>query len=249
MAKNHPQQIAIITQARMGATRLPGKPLKEVLGKPLIAYQLERMSRATKAGAMIVATTTNPADQQIVDFCQQKQVPVFCGSEDDVLSRYYEAASTFHVDVIVRICADCPLIDPEVIDLVIDAYLNLYPNYDYVSNTMERTFPRGMDVEVISFHSLEQAFFQAKQHREREHVTPYLYCHPEMFKLGSVVHEPNESHHRWTVDTQEDFQLISTILQTLYPKNPNFQMKDILEEFAIHPEWISINAHIQQKAL
>ncbi|MBA3815439.1 MAG: glycosyltransferase family protein [Parachlamydiaceae bacterium] len=239
----------VIMQARMGSTRLPGKLLKEVLGKPLLLYQIERLQRVTLANEIVVATTTNPIDHTVIDFCHSKQIPVFQGSENDVLDRYFQAAKYFEAEVIVRVSGDCPLIDQQVVDKVIDFYKKNYPRFQYVSNTLERSYPRGMDVEVFSFSALEKAATIATRPEQREHVTPYIYQHPELFALGNVAHHPNESHYRWTVDTIEDFQLITAILENLYPKKPNFSMYDILEAFKEHPEWININAHVQQKPL
>lgn len=239
----------IIVQARMGSTRLPGKILKKVLEKPLLAYQIERLHRVTLADEIVIATTTNALDQKVVDFCQLEQIPFFRGSEDDVLSRYYEAAKHFDANVVVRVSGDCPLIDPQIVDKVIGFYVQHYPTYHYVSNTLERTYPRGLDVEVFSLSALEQAAKASTRPEEREHVTPYIYRHPELFALANVTHRSNESHHRWTVDTRDDFQLIAEILKTFYPKNPNFTMDDILELLKNHPDWMHINAHIRQKTI
>lgn len=239
----------IIIQARMGSTRLPGKILKEVLEKPLLSYQIERLKRVTLADEIVLATTTNSLDQKVVDFCRQEQISFFRGSEDDVLSRYTEAAKHFDAKVVVRVSGDCPLIDPKIVDKVIGFYFQHYPTYHYVSNTLERTYPRGLDVEVFSLSALEQAAKASTRPEEREHVTPYIYRHPELFALANVAHSTNESHHRWTVDTEEDFQLIAKILKTLYPKNPDFTMDDILELLKKHPDWMLINAHIRQKPI
>lgn len=242
-------RIILIVQARMGSTRLPGKILKEVLEKPLLAYEVERLRRVRKADEIVIATTTNSIDQPVVDFCHLEQVPLYRGSEEDVLDRYYQAAKAFSADVIVRVSGDCPLIDPEVIDCVIEFYLKHYPQYQYVSNTIERTYPRGMDVEVFSFDALEKAAKEAKRPEEREHVTPYFYENPDLFSLGKVIHSPNESVHRWTVDTSEDLQLISNLIEALYPNKPNFGMIDILNQFKEHPDWMAINAQVKQKPL
>lgn len=239
----------IIVQARMGSSRLPGKILKEVLKKPLLSYQIERLRHVTLADEVVIATSTNLLDQAVVNFCHQHQIPVFQGSENDVLDRYYQAAKKFKAEIIVRVSGDCPLIDPQIIDEIISDFYKNYPNCHYVSNTLERTFPRGMDVEVFSFKALKKAATASSEPEEREHVTPYIYRHPELFKLANVSHNPNESYHRWTVDTLEDFKLVSTILKALYPINPNFAMQDVLELLKKHPDWININAHIQQKPL
>jgi spore coat polysaccharide biosynthesis protein SpsF len=239
----------IIVQARLGSTRLPGKIFKKVLEKPLLTYEIERLQRVTLADEVIIATTTNPLDQGVVDFCHHLQIPVFRGSEEDVLDRYYQAAKNFGAEVVVRVSGDCPLIDPQIIDEVLAFFLNNFPTYQYVSNTLERTYPRGMDVEVFSFNVLEKAAKAATRPEEREHVTPYIYRHPEWFALANIRCESNESHFRLTVDTIEDFQLVSAILEALYPTNPNFTMHDVLDLLKKHPEWININAHIQQKPL
>lgn len=234
-------------QARMGSTRLPGKVLKKVLGKPLLLYQIERLRRVALATNIVIATTSLPQDQVIVDLCKQHHIPVFCGSEEDVLNRYYLAAKQVNADVVVRVTADCPLIDPEVVNKIIAFYLNHFPRYQYVSNTLDRTFPRGMDTEVFSFKALEQAFTDSKRPEEREHVTPYIYQNPQLFNLANVAYESNQSDHRWTVDTQEDFDLISAIITALYPTHPNFSMEDVLDLLKARPDWIKINAHVRQK--
>lgn len=253
MANHHSHssklRIILIVQARMGSTRLPGKIFKEILEKPLLAYELERLRKVKKANTIVIATTNKPIDNAVVDFCHMEQVPLFRGSEDDVLDRYYQAAKSFDADVVVRVTGDCPLIDPKIIDETIDFYLKTYPNYDYVTNTLERTYPRGLDVEVFSFDALKKAAQDATLPAEREHVTPYIYTHPDLFSLGNITLTPNESHHRWTVDTEEDFLLISHILTALYPTNPDFHMHDVLNLLKQHPEWIRINANIKQKAL
>lgn len=242
-------RIVMLIQARMGSTRLPGKPLKMVLEKPLISFLIERLRRCQNIDQIVVATTTNPLDDQIVNFCHQAHLTVFRGNETDVLERYVQGARAFHADVIIRITADCPLIDPSVIDQVVSFYLDQYPRYDYVSNTLERTYPRGMDVEVFSRESLEIAAKEARNAEDREHVTPFIYHHPDKFSLGSMERSGNESHYRLTVDEPDDFRLISTILTEIYPKKPDFHLEDLLVLLRNHPEWVEINAHVMQKEL
>ena len=244
-------RVITIVQARMGATRLPGKPLMEVRERPLLSYQVERLRRCRNVDEIVIATTNKETDQPIVDFCRHEQVPFFRGDENDVLARYLQAAKAFSADVVVRITGDCPLIDPVIVDFAVGFYLESYPSFDYVSNVLpdSRTYPRGLDVEVFSFKSLEKAALQSHAQEFREHVTLYIYEHPEEFKLGSFIAAPDMSNYRWTVDTPEDFQLISTILETVYPKNPTFTYSDLLKEFEIHPEWIKINAHVEQKPM
>ncbi|MEI8365625.1 MAG: glycosyltransferase family protein [Parachlamydiaceae bacterium] len=240
-------RIVVILQARMGASRLPGKPLKTILGKPLLTYQIERLRRAKKIDTIIVATTTAPQDDAIVTWCREENVSVFRGSELDVLDRYHRAAIQFSATAIVRITGDCPLIDPVVVDQVIAFYEDSKPQYDYVSNSLQRTFPRGLDTEIFSFEILDRAAHEAKLPEEREHVTLYFYEHPEKFKLGSVVQQIDQSQHRWTVDTEEDFELVTKIVTELYPHNSEFTTADVMQLLKKHPEWTAINANVVQK--
>jgi spore coat polysaccharide biosynthesis protein SpsF len=239
----------IIDQARMTSTRLPGKVMKEVRGKPLLEYQIERLLRVRLADELVIATTTNDTDQPIVELCKRLGVAYYRGSEEDVLSRYYEAATQFGADVVVRVTSDCPLIDPGVMDEVIGLYINNRDKYDYVSNTLERTYPRGLDTEVFSYEVLQEAFLNAKEHPEREHVTPYICWHPERFRLNNVFHHENQSQHRWTVDQIEDFLLIENIIKALYPNNPQFNMTDVLNILKGNPEWVELNAGVEQKKI
>ena len=239
----------IFVQARMGSTRLPGKVLKDVLGRPLLSYLIERLKRVKEADNLIILTTIQPEDDSIIALCEKEKVLWFRGSEENVLERYFQAAKQRQTDAIVRITSDCPLIDPAVIDRVIQSYKKEFPAYDYVSNSLEKTFPRGQDTEIFSFQALEKAFLSGISQEEREHVTPYLYTHPELFKLKNVFHHPSLGRMRWTVDTKEDFQLVRLILEHLYPSNPQFNMEDVLRLLEENPGWNSINAHIEQKKL
>ncbi|MHC5737313.1 cytidylyltransferase domain-containing protein [Nostoc sp.] len=237
----------IIVQARMTSTRLPGKVLKKVLDKPLLEYQIERLKRVNLADEIVIATTINSTDLPIIELCNRLSVPYFRGSENDVLARYHGAAKEHHADVVVRITSDCPLIDPQVIDKVIQFYLDYRYKYDYVSNCLERSYPRGMDTEVFSFLALHQAFLEATEQPEREHVTPFINMQPERYRLTQVVYSENQSLHRWTVDTADDFELIKRIIEALYPKFPNFTLEDCLDLLKQYPDWPIINAHVEQK--
>jgi spore coat polysaccharide biosynthesis protein SpsF len=226
---------------------LPGKVLKEVMGKPLLEYQIERLKRTKEADEIVIATTINIEDEPIVELCKEHDIPFYRGSEEDVLSRYYEAAVLRGAEIIVRVTSDCPIIDPRVIDKVIKTYKENTDKYDYVSNTLERTYPRGMDTEVFSFRALEEAHLNAQMLQEREHVTLYIHKRPEKFRLGSVKYIRDASRFRWTVDTEEDFILISEIIKELYPSNPFFTLEDCLELVRRKPELTEINKHIRQK--
>lgn len=242
-------RIELFVQARMGSTRLPGKVLLPVLGKPLLEYLIERLQEVKAVIQVVVLTTSQASDDPIVHFCEKKHIPYYRGSEDNVLERYYLAALERRPDVIGRITADCPLIDPDIVELVLQVFLQASPAYDYVSNSLERTYPRGLDVEIFSFSALERAYRQAQHPEEKEHVTVYMYRHPDLFRLRNVAHEPSLADNRWTVDTPEDFELVRLILEHLYPTCPRFRMKDILALLDKHPQWRLLNAHIEQKKL
>jgi spore coat polysaccharide biosynthesis protein SpsF len=241
-------KVSAIIQARMGSSRLPGKVMKKVNGKPLLEYQIERVLRSKHIDHVIVATTTEEIDNSIESFCDTMEIDCVRGSEKDVLGRYYKALKKYPSDLIIRLTSDCPLLDPEVVDLVITTYLNNREDVDYVSNTIQRSYPRGMDVEILSSALLHEINTLATKDYEREHVTPYIYQN-EMYKIIQVVSEKDNSWHRWTVDTTEDFLLIQEIISSLYTENPEFTIADILNLFDERPELVLINQHIEQKKL
>lgn len=240
-------EIVAIVQARMGSTRLPGKILKTVLGKPLLGYLIDRLKRAKYLSKIVIATTDQRQDDAIAAFALSQNVGLFRGSEEDVLDRYAQAAVAYHADVIVRITSDCPLMDPEVIDRGIQIFLD--NRYDYVSNTIHRTYPRGLDVEIFSRKALNFAAKEASNREEREHVTPYILRHPELFTLKNFSHHHDLSSFRWTIDTNEDFTLISKLIEMTYPDHPEFSLDDLLLVNSEHPELRLINSHIEQKKL
>lgn len=235
----------IIVQARMTSTRLPGKVLLPLAGEPMLSRLVERLRRVQRADGIVVATTTNTADDPIAALCAQLDVPCHRGSEHDVLARYADAARLHGANVVVRITSDCPLIDPALIDQVIAAYAE--GGSDYVSNMLPPTWPYGMAVEVFSADALAQAHAEATQAAEREHVTPFLYWHPERYRLRNVASPVDLSTHRWTVDTSEDYELVSRLFDHLMSTHPNFTQANVLQLLEAHPDWIAINQHIQQK--
>jgi spore coat polysaccharide biosynthesis protein SpsF len=238
-------KVGAIIQARLGSTRLPGKVLKQVLGKTLLEYQIERVQRAKLIDEIIVATTTSEKDQSIVDLCRTHSIPYYRGSEDDVLSRYYEAATEFSLDTIIRLTSDCPLIDPEIIDQTIELFMR--NEFDYTANIVKRTFPRGLDVEVFSKATLKKLHETAQKQEHKEHVTTFIFDHLDDFKIGSLEDSKDYSQLRWTVDTAEDFLLIERILTCLYPKHPDFLTNDVIEILNRHPNWLLLNSSVQQK--
>ena len=237
----------IIVQARMTSTRLPGKVMKIVCGKPLLEHLVDRLKRVKCADQIVIATTVNETEDIIVDLCKKLDISYFRGSEEDVLGRYYETAVEYGGDVIIRITSDCPVIDPDVVDYLIDFYMKNLKKYDYVTNTLKRTYPRGMDVEIFSFSILKEAYERAKREEEREHVTTFIRNRSTQYRLHNIKHSSDFSHYRLTVDTSEDLELIRRIFESLYVENPEFTMKDILSKMAANSEWEYINAHIHQK--
>jgi spore coat polysaccharide biosynthesis protein SpsF len=241
--------VKAIVQARLTSTRLPNKVLKDISGKPMLWHLYERLKSARKIDSVILAIPDSPQDDRLADFARKLGLPCFRGSEPDVLSRYYNAAVEFNAQVIVRITADCPLIDPRVTDSVIEAHLNT--DADYTCSGAEYGFPRGLDTEVFNFETLEKTHREARQDYEREHVTPYIYHHPELFKIQSVeatgkLRRPDL---RLTVDTEDDLKLIREIYKRLYRDRKIFYTEDVIDLLDKHPELTAINASIRQKKL
>ncbi len=239
---------AVIIQARMSSSRLPGKVLRPILGRPMLSFQIERLRKARGFDRIVLATTTNRSDDVIVAFCRAEGLDCYRGSELDVLARYYEAAVECAASSIVRVTADCPLLDPDVVERVISTFRG-GGECDYASNMLQPTFPYGMAVEVMSFAALREAHSRARDPAEREHVTPYIYRRPDQFRIASVEMSPNRSDHRWTVDTPEDCALVTRILEALYPTNPDFRMADVVALLEAHPEWRELNRHVRQVAI
>lgn len=234
--------IVAIVQARLGSTRLPEKIFLKLGSKTVLEHILERIKKGRFIQNIIVATTIQKKDLEIVKFCAERNVSIYCGSENDVLDRFYQAARLFRVKHIVRVTSDCPLIDPKVIDDVIRIYLK--KKADYASNTLEDSYPDGEDVEVFSFAALKKAWQKANLLSEREHVTPYIKKHPKLFKLVSLKYKENIYDKRWTLDAPEDYRLIKLIYRRLYKKNAVFGMKQILEFIKKNPGIEKMNRHI-----
>lgn len=239
----------VIIQARMGSTRLPGKVMMKINEETVLSHVVRRVQQAKEIDEIVIATTTLLSDDEIVAEAKRIGIKYYRGSEDDVLSRYYYAAEASQSEAIVRITSDCPLIDPKVIDKMVNEYhkLKQVNRVDYLSNTLTRTFPRGLDLEIISFDNLKEAFESAKQPYEREHVTPYFYENPDKFTLVNYSMTPDYSQHRWTLDTLEDFELITKIYKELYDKEHDFYLSEIIELFNQKKELVGINKNIKQK--
>jgi spore coat polysaccharide biosynthesis protein SpsF len=240
-------KIGVIIQARMGSTRLSGKVLKEIKGKTVLSHVIDRVRQSKSIEDIVIATTTYERDDNIEAEAMKCGANVFRGSEEDVLNRYYYAAKQNNIDVIVRITSDCPVIDPYVIDDLISVYLD--GKYDLVTNAgsdlTQRTYPRGLDTEVFSFQVLQDAFVNAKEKYQSEHVTPYIYEHNN--KIHYFKNDVDYSRYRWTLDTEEDFELINEIYKRMYKGRHDFYLNDIIELFEREPNLFNINAHIEQK--
>jgi spore coat polysaccharide biosynthesis protein SpsF len=245
-------QGTVIIQARMGSSRLPGKVLLKINKKPMLHYVLKQTKSAKHVDDFIIATSTNSDDEPIVEYCKENNIKYFRGSEENVLDRYYQCAKKYNLDTIIRITSDCPLIDPNVIDLIFSKFEN--NSFDYVSNNIEKTqgkwfdsecnFPQGMTVEICKFHALEKAWNEAKKPSEYEHVFPYVQFHPELFKISNIVNSTNLSNIRCTVDRIDDLNFIKEIINR-FSENKNFlNIEDIVKIVDQEPELLKINSHI-----
>lgn len=241
-------KVVAIIQARMGSSRLPGKVLLELAGEPLLVRNVNRVRRAQMVDKIVVATTIQIVDDAISNLCAQYGWSCFRGSVEDVLDRYYQAAVAYRAEVVVRITSDRPLIEPVVIDQVVQAFLDRRPGLDYAANTLPpRTFPRGLNTEVMCFASLERAWREDRNPAWREHVTPYIYYNPRFFHIYGVVNGIDFSHMRWTVDTPEDLVLIRHIYD--YFGHDRFSWHEVLNLLEQHPDWLEINRYVEQKVI
>lgn len=229
----------------MSSTRLPGKVLAPIVGRPMLARQVERVRRARRLDRVAVATSRRPDDDGLVVLCEQIGIDCYRGSLENVLERYYNAASGFGARSIVRLTADCPLSDPEVIDDLV-AFFEC-GDYDYASNTLEPTWPHGLDVEIMSFDSLASAHNDARDPADLEHVTRYFYTHPDRFHLGSLKGQRDLSRYRWTVDYPEDLDVVTEIFEALYPGNAKFSTDEVVAFLREHPEVQARNSHIETR--
>jgi spore coat polysaccharide biosynthesis protein SpsF len=268
---NYKYLTVAIIQARMGATRLPGKVLMDIAGKPMLVRVVERVRQSTQVDLVVVATSSEPEDNEIETVCEQMDYACYRGDLHDVLDRYYQAARRYSADVIVRLTADCPLIDPGVIDQVLKAFFDnevsvssrdagrkdlktwrgSFP-WDFAANRLpppwHRTFPIGLDTEVCTFAALERAWNEADKPHQREHVMPYLYEHEGLFRVLRIDHEPDYGHLRWTVDTSEDLEFVRQVY-AFFQGNNDFSWLDVLALVESKPELIEINAGVRHKTL
>lgn len=240
----HP--MVVIIQARMGSSRLPAKVLSDLEGETMIGRVVRRVRRATGPDRVVVAIPRNSSDDTLAELCHSRNWPFFRGSEKDVLDRFYGAARENGAAAVVRVTSDCPLIDPGIIDTVVN--LLEQGDWDYVSNILEpRTFPRGLDVEAFTMAALRVAWKEDANPDWREHVTPYFYRNPRRFRLRGVQSTEDYSEMRWTVDTPEDLELVRRIYRHF--GDDAFAWTDVLQVLKEHPEWLDLNRDVPQKAV
>lgn len=238
-----------VLQARMSSTRLPGKVMKPILGRPMVALQMKRIARSRRIDRTVLATSRQASDDPLAELAAAEGWRLYRGDLDDVLARFAGAAAAHGpADHVVRLTADCPLIDSGVIDAMID--LHLATGADYTSNSMpgQRTYPDGLDAEVMTVAALERAAREAPAGAHREHVTPYLYedrgadGRPPRFKLAALTQPRDLGLLRWTVDTAVDFAFVTAVYGELYPVNPAFGQDDVLALLERRPDIAAINA-------
>ncbi|SVD81070.1 uncharacterized protein METZ01_LOCUS433924, partial [marine metagenome] len=224
------KKIVVFVQARMGSNRLPAKIIKKVNGKELLIHQVERIKKAKTVNEVVVITTTNSEDDEIFKLCNDHSINCYRGSELDLLDRHYKAAKKFSADFVVKIGSDSPLTDSDVIDDVLNLWINNPEKYDYVSNYHPPTFPDGLDVEGCPIEILEIAWENATKDHEREHTFPYIWDNPNKFRIGNIVNKHGNmfTSHRWTIDYLEDYSFLKNVFEN-FKDNPDFKMQDILE--------------------
>jgi len=236
--------VVAIVQARMSSERLPGKVMRDISGKPMLWHVINRLRAARNIERIVVATSTDPSDDVIVRWCDEEGILTYRGSLDDVLSRYYCAARAFHAHIVVRITADCPMIDPLIVDRAIKNFLQAKeskePSYDYLG--LDRSFPDGLDTEVFSFEALERAFTEAVLPSEREHVTPYIWKNKMSFRVHSMKHYRDLSKMRWTVDDCADLTFVRKVFNSFTCPLRVFYMEEALQLLYANTELLDINS-------
>jgi len=234
----------VIIQARMGSTRLPGKVMREIEGRPMIDWVVDRARHIPGVDETVVATSILDREKPLVQHLSDRGVPVVRGPEQDVLARYVQAAEAHEATAVVRITSDCPLLMPSVSGRVVQAFADT--ECDYASNTLKRTYPRGLDTEVISAEVLRQVDQETTDTADREHVTRYVWKRPDRFNLRSITGESDHSDLRWTVDEEADLELVRRVYAALTPEF-DFEYRDVLNLLEKHPEWTTINRQVEQK--
>ncbi len=243
-------KIVAIIQARTGSNRLPGKVLLPLCGSTVLGQVASRVKSSTQLDAVWIATTTDLGDDAVQSEATRLGLPCFRGSVEDVLGRYHDSAVAAAADAVVRVTSDCPLFDSALLNQMLvefRAEIGAGKSIDYMSNVIERTYPRGLDAEIFTMAALDRAWREATRNHDREHVTPYFYTNPERFKLRSYRGQQNRSQHRWTLDTTADWDFVQAVYAQLFRLNQPFGTDDVLALLARKPEIMALNAHIEQK--
>lgn len=235
--------IAAIIQARMGSTRLPGKVMKPLCGKPMLWHIITRLGYSKQLKKIIIATTDKEEDKVIVKFAEEMGIDYYCGSSEDVLDRYYQAAKQFNISHIIRVTADCPLVDAELIDLLVARHKETGADCTHNLSIFDSRMPDGTDIEVFNINALYKSWREGREPHHREHVDEYIYEHPELFKIEKVSAPPwiNRPDYRLTVDYPEDFELISNIFEHFHPVQPS--IREVIEFLDVNQHLLNINAH------
>jgi len=238
-------RIVIVVQARMSSSRLPGKVMLPILGESLLFRMMERLQMIKHPAQFVVAIPDEERGGVIEQECNGMGIPCFCGSRDNLLDRHYKAGKAFNADIVLKIPSDCPLIDPRIIDRVLDFYFDHPGKYDYVSNLHPATFPDGNDVEVMTMQCLEETWNHASRQLELEHTTPYIWENQQKFRIGNIVWDTGKDYsmsHRFTIDYKADYEFIKAVFEELYPQKPDFSCNDILDLLEERPDIYQFNA-------
>jgi spore coat polysaccharide biosynthesis protein SpsF (cytidylyltransferase family) len=238
--------VGAIVQARMGSTRLPGKALLDIDGLSMLARVVDRARRAQRVDCIVVAAPSTSGDDELAAHAAALGVDVYRGDEHDVLDRYYQAAKLHQLNVVVRVTSDCPLLDPGVLDAVVDLLVAPGSRVEYAASTLVRTYPRGLDVEAVPFPVLERVWREARSPHERAHVFPYIHEHTGRFVTAGISEPIDRSHMRWTVDTEDDLAFVRAVCRAL--GTLEFTWRDVLKVLDANPELVRINALIRQKS-
>ena len=233
--------VVAIVQARTGSTRLPGKVFLPLNGKPLIWHIIQRVRKSNFVNQIVIATTLNKKDDQLVEWAANENITIYRGSEDDVLDRFYQTAIYIKADIIVRVTADDPFKDPEIIDKAISIFID--NDLNFISNNNPPTFPEGLDVEVFDMDTLKLAFNNSKDSFEKEHVTPYMFRNAEKIKTQNFKNIENKSNLRWTIDTEIDYEMVKIVYQNLYKEGSIFMYKEIIDYIQKFPHVGFMNVH------
>lgn len=241
------KNIILIIQARMDSSRLPKKVMAEILGKPLIWHMVQRLRKIPSVSEVVISTTTQKEDKQLIEFAESEGIKIVGGAVEDIIDRLYQTSKKFNPTVVVKVNADCPLVDPKLIEEGIQIFLKSSEKPDLVTNSLEDTYPEGMQFAIFDFHTLEKLWSTLEEPFWREYFFRYMIEYKENFKIIGMKHKDDLSSLRWTVDYKEDLDFVREIFHLLYEKNPFFTMEEILESIEKNPQLTEINKKYSSK--